>query len=485
VTQVVGLVVVSLTAAIAAHSAILMLIPPPPPEVYRLSEVAAALRTPDKDFTARNGHDIEAHLADRPQIQPDPRHPLNHREQWLVHDLAAQLAVKETAIAIAFPGDNMRGPRMARIVGMHGPPPPHPDHGNMPPPPSTDLAGPPGPPPGDDHRPGMHNEPGGRVMPADPWLIAPFNLDVQRADGRWVTLKVEDSGLFSNWRWRIVAGFGLSMLALTPVAYLFARWLAAPITGFARAAERLGRNPDAPPLELKGPAEVAMAAAAFNQMQDRIRRYVQDRTAMIGAVAHDLRTPLTRLRFRIEQAPDDLRAKMAQDLDEMEAMIAGALAFVRDASQPAVRKRLELRSLVETVAQEMAETGLDVTLKPGPPLIIEGDVIGLRRAIANLVENAAKYGHRARISVTEADGQAVIQVDDDGPGIAMEHLDRVFEPFVRMEPSRNRTTGGAGLGLAVVRTVARGHGGDAVLENRPEGGLTAKLLMPLQPKAGT
>ncbi len=310
-------------------------------------------------------------------------------------------------------------------------------------------------------------------------MVAPFEAAVRRADGKWAVLRVGDGGFLSEWQRRMLLWFGLGALLLGPFAYLFSRRLAAPIGAFADAAERLGRNPDAPPLALKGPLEIETAAAAFNQMQDRLRRYVEDRTAMIGAVAHDLRTPLTRLRFRAETAPEPLRDKMAADIDQMDAMIAAVLAFVRDATHKGERTRLELTSLVESVADEMAETGLDVAVEPGGAVVIAGDPLALRRMVMNLLDNAVKFGTRARARVFVENDCAVIEVTDEGPGLPEAELERVFEPFHRVEPSRSRETGGAGLGLAVVRSVARAHGGDAVLENRAGRGLCARVSLPL------
>jgi signal transduction histidine kinase len=214
-------------------------------------------------------------------------------------------------------------------------------------------------------------------------------------------------------------------------------------------------------------------------MQDRLRRYVQDRTAMIGAVAHDLRTPLTRLRFRVEGAPEPLRSKMTADMEQMDAMLTATMAFVRDATKTGERRKLELSSLVESIADEMSETGADVEAEASESVVVEGDPIALRRMVSNLLENAVKFGERARARVYAEDGSAVIEVEDDGPGLSPADQERVFEPFFRGEPSRSRETGGAGLGLAVVRSVARAHGGDAVLENRPEGGLRARARLPI------
>jgi signal transduction histidine kinase len=224
---------------------------------------------------------------------------------------------------------------------------------------------------------------------------------------------------------------------------------------------------------------VGVAARAFNEMQGRLRRYVDDRTAMMGAIAHDLRTPLTRLRFRIESLPEDQRAKYASDLDQMEEMIAATLAFVRDASRPGERTPLELSSLVESLCDEMAETGRRTEVEPGEKVVLEGDPMALRRLVSNLLENAVKFGGLARARVFTDGGNAVVEIDDDGPGIPPHDTEKVFEPFYRREPSRSRQTGGIGLGLAVVRSIARGHGGDVSLVNRVGGGLTARVQLPL------
>lgn len=200
---------------------------------------------------------------------------------------------------------------------------------------------------------------------------------------------------------------------------------------------------------------------------------------MVGAIAHDLRTPLTRLRFRIEAAPEELRGKMSSDLDEMEAMISATLAFVRDATQASHRTKLELSSLLESLVDELAETGKQARVDHAEKVVLEGDPISLKRMFANLIENAIKYGGQARVRVYADGPSAVVEIEDDGPGVPVAELERVFEPFYRREPSRSRETGGIGLGLAVVRTVARAHGGDAELQNRKGGGLTARVRLPL------
>ena len=311
------------------------------------------------------------------------------------------------------------------------------------------------------------------------FLIAPFTVGIKQPNGRWTIVRPQASFGLNPWQRRTAIWFVLSALAMAPIAYVFARRLSAPIRLFADAAERLGRDPRAAPLALKGPSEIGVAVRAFNDMQERLRRYVEDRTAMVGAIAHDLRTPLTRLRFRIETLPDEQRNKISADIDQMEAMISATLTFVRDASQPGDRTRLELSSLLESLCDEMAETGANAHAEAGEKVVLEGDPMALRRLFSNLLENAVKFGGQARARVFRDDTHAIVEIDDDGPGIPATDVERVFEPFYRREPSRSRQTGGIGLGLAVVRSIARGHGGDVELVNRPGGGLTARVQLPL------
>lgn len=429
--QVLGLVIVSLVAAHAISLIILFSLPPPPPEAYRVSEIAEALQTPGVTDVVE-GRPLVTRLRDEP---PPPGYGGRRRAEFR-NELAATLGVAHERIIISSPA-----PR-ERVVRMR----------------------PPGPP---------------RPRAAEPIIFAPFEVAVMQPDGRWLTTRPRASFHWSSWQGRILLTLLISILAIAPLAWWFARRLSQPIAAFAKAAERLGRDPRAPPLALSGSGEVEAAVTAFNNMQERLRRYVEDRTAMVGAIAHDLRTPLTRLRFRIEGAPDELRARLQQDLDEMEAMVAAALGFVHDATHTAERTKLELASLVESVIDEAAETGADAAIESDQRLIVEGDPLALKRMVANLVDNAVKYGRQARGRVFAENGAAIIEIDDEGPGIAEAEMERVFDPFYRAEPSRSRETGGTGLGLAVVRSIARQHGGEVTLKNRDGGGLTARVSLPL------
>ena len=203
------------------------------------------------------------------------------------------------------------------------------------------------------------------------------------------------------------------------------------------------------------------------------------RSQTVAAIAHDLRTPLTRLRFRAEQAPDSVRDRMAADIEEMDALIATAMAYVRGEATPDRSEPFDLAELAADCATGFSETGASVTFSGEPPVPVVADPAALRRALANLIANAVKFGGGARVHAAAADGTAVLTVEDDGPGLAESELEAVFEPFYRGERSRSRETGGAGLGLSVARQAARAHGGDVVLETRPGGGLTARLTLPL------
>ena len=260
--------------------------------------------------------------------------------------------------------------------------------------------------------------------------------------------------------------------------------LTAPVRLLGAAADRLGRDVNAAPLSEDGPSEVAAAAAAFNTMAARIRRFVTDRTFLLTAIGHDLRTPITRLKLRAEWMEDEeQRRKMLGDLDELEAMVSATLAFGRDVAGSEPASRLDLPALLRTVLDEAADArpGANVHVGYDGPetLPITGRPVALKRAVANLVANALSYGGAARVVLRPpANGVVTVAVEDEGPGIPAPDLDRVFEPFQRLEPSRNRETGGTGLGLPITRNILRAHGGDVTLSNRGGGGLRATITLP-------
>jgi signal transduction histidine kinase len=308
-------------------------------------------------------------------------------------------------------------------------------------------------------------------------VLDDFVASYRRPDGAWVTIKPV-AREFELWRWLGLLWLIFTAVAVVPFAWALSHRLAKPIGAFAAAAERLGRDPRAAPIALAGPAEIADAAAAFNQMQARLNRYVDDRAMVIGAIAHDLRTPLMRLELRLEQAPPEIRAACEQDVRDMEGMIAATLAYVRDTSRPTGRRLLDLRTLTESVTDDLSDRGAQVTLEPGEAVVLDGNPAALKAMLTNLINNALKYAGNADVVIDKDEDQVRVEVRDDGPGIPAEDLDRMFEPFFRGERSRNRDTGGIGLGLASARAVARAHGGDVRLENRAEGGLSALVTLP-------
>ena len=313
---------------------------------------------------------------------------------------------------------------------------------------------------------------------ADRLTFAPFAASVRQPDGRWATVE-PPRGLLSPWQHRILMALGISMLLLAPLVWWMARRLTRPIRVFAAAAERLGADPEAEPLTPSGPSEVRTAIHAFNDMQASLRDHMRRRTQTVAAIAHDLRTPLTRLRFRAEQAPQAVRDRMAADIEEMDALIAQAMAYVRGEATPERREAFDLDLLAADCAGGFSETGGAVTFDGGGELAVEADPAALRRALGNLIANAVKYGGAARVKAFAQEGRAVVLIEDDGPGLPDDELEAVFEPFHRAERSRSRETGGAGLGLTVARQAARAHGGDVVLANRDGGGLVARLTLPL------
>lgn len=313
---------------------------------------------------------------------------------------------------------------------------------------------------------------------ADRLTFAPFTASVQQDDGRWATVE-PPHGLLSPWQQRVLLALGISVLLLAPLVWWMAQRLTRPIRVFAGAAERLGADPEAEPLKPSGPSEVRTAIHAFNDMQASLRNHMRQRTQTVAAIAHDLRTPLTRLRFRAESAPDAVRDRMVADIEEMDALIAQAMAFVRGETTPERSETVDLDALAADCAAGFAETGADVAFDGGAHLNVLADPAALRRALGNLIGNAVKYGGAARVKAFALNGQAVITVEDDGPGLPDAELEAVFEPFRRGEQSRNRETGGAGLGLTVARQAARGAGGDVTLVNRRGGGLIARLTVPM------
>jgi two-component system OmpR family sensor kinase len=511
--QLVALLVISLIAAQAMTFVVLVLMPPPARAVYRVEEVAQALK--GGALTTRYGRPLVRTVQASPPAEAAAAHPgwMGPRD-WSRRQLAILLGVREADVRLI--EKPPVSPFMFRAAGRQR----YEDRRG----PETQVG--PGPPPGaafgggvgpssDRMEPGARpEEAGGPARPLEgPVMSGPgggryflggelrgpdgphgprtrfmieggrpmmgdFTAAMRQSDGAWVVVRPRPESFPNDWQLRLMLWLAGSLLLVLPLGYLFARRITAPIGRFARAAEALGRDPNAPMMTLSGPAEIGQAARAFNDMQARLKRYVDDRTAMMGAISHDLRTPLARIRFKMEAASDPLKQAVIVDLEQMEQMIASVLAFIRYASASRPRERLDLLSLLECLVDEAVEVGQDVAMEAVGPATVEADALGLQRLFRNLIDNAVKYGDRARVSLSRQGGEAVVEITDDGPGLPPGELERVFEPFYRAESARTLDGSGVGLGLAVARSLARAHGGDVSLAAGARG-LIAQVRLPL------
>jgi signal transduction histidine kinase len=306
-----------------------------------------------------------------------------------------------------------------------------------------------------------------------------FHIQVELKDGTWVRFERQVPESLFGWPSRLLITLGILLVSVVALSLLAVRWSVGPLRSLRLAAEALGKDIHREPLAVEGPVEVAETARAFNTMQQRLKNYIEDRARILAAVSHDLKTPLTRLRLRSDLLEDEkLRQKIQTDLGDMESMVGATLDFMRGTETKEPSQPLDLMALLESIQGNMSEAGWVVELTGRIDKPIQGKPLALKRCITNLVDNAVHYGERADVTVDDQDQQVVISVSDNGPGIPEDSLERVFDPFFRLEASRSQHTGGTGLGLGIARNIARAHGGELVLENRPRGGLTARLLLP-------
>jgi signal transduction histidine kinase len=278
-----------------------------------------------------------------------------------------------------------------------------------------------------------------------------------------------------------LALFGLMFAAsLGLLAYVVARMATRPLRHLAEAASELGRNIERAPLVEKGPSEVRHAASAFNAMQAQIQHYIRERTQLLAAITHDLQTPLTRMRLRLEKVQEgELREKLTGDLAAMHDMIRDGLDLARSMNSGEAAQRMDLDSMLNSVCDDAAEAGQDVTLEGSTGASITAQPSAIRRCLTNLIDNAVKYGGHARVSVSLGREHVIVRVRDGGPGIPEAQLEAVFTPFFRLEGSRSRETGGTGIGLSIARNIVEKHGGSVYLRNHPQGGLEAVVELPL------
>lgn len=286
----------------------------------------------------------------------------------------------------------------------------------------------------------------------------------------------EDEGITPSRHLPLLTGY---FIAIAFLALLAMRWAVQPLRRLAKAADALGRDLGGDPLPETGPREVRQAAHAFNTMQTRLASYLEDRLRILAAVSHDLKTPITRLKLRAEMLPDaGQREKFLRDLEDMEHMIGASLDFLRGESRKESSVQLDVNALLSTLRDDMEALDEHVEVRGEAQQPLRARPQALKRCLANLLENAVRYGGNARVTVADGPHELTLYIDDDGPGIPEEKLEQMFEPFRRGEDSRNRATGGVGLGLAIARNLARAHGGEVTLANRAEGGLRVTVSLP-------
>jgi len=276
-----------------------------------------------------------------------------------------------------------------------------------------------------------------------------------------------------------IMGFILRLSGIALTAWIAARWLSRPINQMAQAASELGESLESAPLdETRGPSEIRKASRVFNQMQARLQQQIAERNRFLAAVSHDLRTPITRLKLRAEkiEAPE-LQDAIRVDINEMSAMVDATLGYLRGDGKPEEPCYLDITALVHSLAENAEEQGEVVTVSGiVQPIVVQS--LALQRCLNNLIENALRYGNRADINLDDSGDKLIIAIHDAGEGIPEDQLEAVFAPFYRLDQSRNRHTGGVGLGLSIARDIALKLGGNLALKNAPGGGLVATLMLP-------
>ena len=308
-----------------------------------------------------------------------------------------------------------------------------------------------------------------------------FQAQVQLSNGQWLILHRPVSEDIQSRRINALTYLAILVLSIALLSYIAVRYVTRPLGLLANAADDLGRNIQSPPLDESGPAEVKRAARAFNTMQSRLRRYIEDRGEILSAVSHDLKTPITRLRLRTEMlSQENIQEKFNQDLDDMEQMVNATLDFMHGTESSETAVPVDIMALLEALQQDMRDQGCKVDLQPIELKPYRARPLLLKRCLTNLIENAVRYGGEANIRLEQTKEQLQIIIADKGLGIPEEERERIFKPFVRGENSRSRDTGGNGLGLSIARNIARAHGGELILRNGKDGvGLEAVVILPI------
>jgi len=344
---------------------------------------------------------------------------------------------------------------------------------------------------GPEHRAAMMGRGPGAMVGGGPGMGGPgmgraglhigpiLRTEVQLRDGRWARFDAELPQAATALPWRLALTLGVLLLAVLVLSFVAVRWVTRPLHVLAQAAEALGKDINRPALSEAGPLEIQQAARAFNTMQTRLSRFIEDRTRILAAMSHDLKTPITRMRLRADLLDDEeTRERFESDLKEMESMVTDSLEFMRGLGGNEARQAVDVTALLESLQSDNEAMGRTMKLEGRANGPYVGVVSLLKRCLGNLIDNAALYGDRVTVQVEDTPQCLTLRVLDDGPGIPEAELEKVFEPFHRLEASRSRETGGTGLGLTIARNIAQMHGGDIKLRNRTGRGLEAVLTLP-------
>tara|TARA_R110000787_G_scaffold25373_18_gene71412 strand:- start:576 stop:1901 length:1326 start_codon:yes stop_codon:yes gene_type:complete len=306
-------------------------------------------------------------------------------------------------------------------------------------------------------------------------------IQAQLQNGMWLHTQLQLPNPTPTWAASAVITAAVLSLLLAAVMALILRRITRPLARLSRAAEALGRGQQPEALPEEGPADIVETVRAFNQMQVRISEHIEERTRTLASVSHDLRTPITALRLQLEFIEDaEQREQMQTTVQEMEAVTESALSYLKNTRSSEELRKVDVAALVDNACEELRQIGFDVAFEYTSRQTASCRPVLLKRALSNLVRNAAQYGERARVCVTGSDRHIEILIDDDGPGIPGEQLSEVVKPFVRLDQSRNRDTGGSGLGLAIANEIVTKHGGTLELVNAPEGGLRQRVRIPVE-----
>ncbi|MEJ6010109.1 HAMP domain-containing sensor histidine kinase [Novosphingobium aquae] len=312
---------------------------------------------------------------------------------------------------------------------------------------------------------------------ASPTITGTIAAGVRQPDGHWRTYtRASGNGFVDVWT-LLRASPWIGGLIILPFSMWFSTRIARPVRAFAQAASRVRDGQQQFPVPVIGPNETRVAAVALNEMQSRIAAFTRERTTLVGAIAHDLRTPLNNLRFRIAGAPEAIRAGAESDVSQLDRLISSILDYVENDGKVLAIETIDLTSLLQSLVHDNSDLGRDIAIE-AVEARVAGDVVMLRRLFTNLIDNAFKFASKVSVRVICDEASATVEILDNGPGMPPEDLERAFEPFFRAEPSRNRDTGGIGLGLSIARSIAVAHAGTLTIENAPQGGLLARVVLP-------